>query len=137
MNNLLDQLLADERARLDAWLHTDTAAYVAGWDEDSTYFDTYAPARIDGAAPLRAHMSGIGAAMRAMLEARGKAKLDRYEVLRPRVQAGSDMAVLTYDWVGYLDQAAQGWRATVVFRRDGDSWRRIHAHWSVVQPTSS
>jgi hypothetical protein len=134
MADIETELLSAERAVLDRWLQADTAAYGRRFDEDATYFDTYAPARIDGRDALERHLGGIAQSMRQLLASRGKQALDRHEMLRPRVQQFGDVAILTYDWVAHFDADSQAWRATVVYRRDGDDWRVAHAHWSVVQP---
>lgn len=133
MADLAHELIERERIVLDRWLAADTLAYAQRSDPDVVYFDTYAPQRIDGLDALTKHLSGIATNIRAMLEARGKTRLDRHEMLRPRVQAFGEVALLTFDWVAYIDADSQRWRATVLFRRQGDDWRMVHAHWSVVQ----
>ncbi len=133
VTDLAADLIAQERAALDRWCCADTEAYADRCDEDVDYFDTYSQARIDGTSALRTHLAGVAANMRAMLQARGKAALDRHEMLRPRVRQFGDAALLTYDWVVYVDADSQRWRATVVYGLRDAQWRVVHAHWSVVQ----
>lgn len=133
MTDLEQDLIERERAVLDRWIAADTVAYARRSDPDVVYFDTYAPARIDGVEALTSHLDGIATNIRGLLRARGKTRLDRHEMLRPRVQAFGEVALLTFDWVVYIDADSQRWRATVLFRRHGDDWRMVHAHWSAVQ----
>ena len=134
MADIETEIIERERAVLDRWVSADTLAYGQRCDPDVVYFDTYMPERIDGVDALQAHLGAIGANIRAMLQARGKPKLDRHEMLRPRVHQFGDVALLTFDWAVYIDADSQRWRATVLYRRHGDDWRMVHAHWSLVQP---
>lgn len=133
MPELSQELIERERMVLDRWIAAETLAYVEHCDPDVVYFDTYAPGRIDGVEALTTHLGGIGTKMRAMLNARGKARLDRHEMLRPQVRVFGDVALLTYDWVAHVDAESQRWRATVLYQRQDGDWRMVHAHWSVVQ----
>lgn len=137
MPDLLSDLLGRQRAMYARWIRGDTEAYAGPMAPDVVYFDTYTPARLYGVDAVRQHLRGIGQAMRAALQSRGKSQLDRYEIIDPRLQHAGDMAVLTYEWTGYLDGDASAWRATEVFQHRGGAWQIVHAHWSAVQPASA
>ena len=134
MADLLEELLASERATAERWIRADTEFLARQMAPDAVYFDTYSPERLDGADAIMQHMHGIGEAMREMLRSRGRTQLDRFEILRPHLQQSGDMAVLTYHWVGHIDDERSRWRTTVVYERRAGAWRSIHAHWSAVQP---
>jgi ketosteroid isomerase-like protein len=70
----------------------------------------------------------------------GKLKVDRFEIVNPKVQHHGDVAVLTYNLVNFV-KAADGsespgtrWNSTSVFRRIDGRWRTIHSHWSFTKP---
>jgi ketosteroid isomerase-like protein len=52
------------------------------------------------------------------------------------VVVGGDMALLTYNLVNYIRDAKRvesvgtRWNSTTVYRRQGDTWKAIHSHWS-------
>jgi ketosteroid isomerase-like protein len=70
----------------------------------------------------------------------GKIKIDRYEMLNPRVQHHGDVALLTFNLINYASSPTDGaesrlrWNSTETYARVGGSWRIIHSHWSFVKP---
>lgn len=69
----------------------------------------------------------------------GKIKVDRYEMIAPKVQQYGDVAVLSYNLISHVT-AADGkpgtvqWNSTVVFVRQDRGWRSVHSHWSYIRP---
>jgi ketosteroid isomerase-like protein len=91
--------------------------------DDLTYF----------APPTGGRLEGIEALRASYAPAKGKINVPKYEVSNSKLQLHGDVGVFTYN----LDEYARGddapsarWNATEVYRRDGDEWRIIHAHWS-------
>ena len=85
------QIIALERAALDRWGRGDPQGYLEIMAPEVTYFDPSTDKRIDGLPALR-----------AMIEPyTGKIKIDRYEIVNPRVQHHGDVALLTFNLVNY------------------------------------
>ena len=66
-------------------------------------------------------------------------RIERYEMLAPKVQRHGDVAVLTYN---LHDEAVQpdgkpstlNWNSTSVYVRLHGEWKVIHSHWSLRAP---
>src|SRR5687768_2711800 len=86
-----NDVIAMERAALDRWGAGDPRGYLEIMADEVTYFDPVQERRIDGLA-----------AMTVMLEGwTGKIQVDRYDMVRPLVQAHGDAALLTFNLVSY------------------------------------
>jgi uncharacterized protein DUF4440 len=126
MNNNQDipsTIIAMECAALDRWIHGDPAGFLEITASDVVYFDPYREKRIDGLEALTAIYKEIW----------GKILLDRYELLNPLVQVIGDAAVLTFNYVSYIEENEERWNCTEVYRRNGDRWQIIQTHWSYTQ----
>jgi len=115
-----------ERGALDRWGNGDPGGFLDVYAPDITYFDPLTEGRIDGHQAMADYYRPFA----------GKIRIPRYEMLDPAVVVAGDMALLTYNLVNYLNDA-QGvesvgsrWNSTVVYRRDGATWKSIHSHWS-------
>jgi len=124
------EIISLERAALDRWGRGDPQGYLEIMAPEVTYFDPSTDKRIDGLPALR-----------AMIEPyTGKIKIDRYEMVNPRVQHHGDVALLTFNLLNYrklpdgTEQVALRWNSTETYERVGGSWRIIHSHWSFVKP---
>ena len=121
-----EAIIAQENALLERWAAGDPAGYVAAMAADGTYFDDIGASRgLRGRDAIRAYA--------ATLE--GQVPAHEYEMVDPFVQLVGEVGVLTFQ---YHPSAPDGtpltpWRATTVYRRDGDGWSQIHAHWSMQQ----
>jgi len=86
--------------------------------------------RIDGQADLKQYIAPFT----------GKIKIERVEMVDPKVQRSGDMAVLTFNLVDHGAQVGDGpkttarWNSTEVYQRINGSWKIIHSHWSYVKP---
>jgi len=78
-------ILATERTALDRWGKGDPDGFLEISDQDVVYFDPFQPHRVDGLAALKAMYE----------ELRGKIRIERDEIVDPRVQAYGDIAVLS------------------------------------------
>ena len=112
-----------ERRALDRWGKGDPEGYLEITADDVTYFDPFVAYRVDGIAALRAWYEPI----------RGKIRIDRDEILDPRVQTIGDAAILTMQYVSHGSEGAKRWNCTEVYRRSGSEWRIVHTHWSFAQ----
>ena len=113
-------ILALERAALDRWGKGDPDGFLEINAEDVSYFDPFLEQRLDG---LRNLTDWYG-------EIRGKIKIDRDEIIEPRVQMIGDAAILTYRFVSQGSEGIARWNATEVYQRFGAQWKIVHSHWS-------
>jgi ketosteroid isomerase-like protein len=114
------QILAQERAALDGWGKGDPNGYLEISAEDVTYFDPFIEHRLDGRAALAAWYDPL----------RGKIKIDRDEIIDPRVQVIGDTAILTFQFVSEGSEDTVRWNCTEVYRHAGGNWQIVHTHWS-------
>lgn len=125
-----EDVIAVERAALDRWAQGDPSGFLTTYADDITYFDPMQDRRVDGLSTLRTMFQPLS----------GKFKIDRYEILNPKVQQSGDIAVLTYNLQNYAklpdgsERIFNRWNSTAVFRRSGGKWRTIHSHWSFTKP---
>ncbi|HNX51330.1 MAG TPA: DUF4440 domain-containing protein [Thermoanaerobaculaceae bacterium] len=117
-------ILALEKAALDRWGKGDPSGFLEICDPDVTYFDPGLELRIDGLKALTRYYDGL----------RGQVSLDRFELLNPSVRVGSELAVLTFNYVSWSGQAESRWNCTEVYRRRDDRWLIVQTHWSRTRP---
>lgn len=120
--DITKELFALERQTMEGWLQGNPDPTLAILDPEVTYFHAPLEKRLDGLAAVRAFFEPY----------RGKPLFDNYEMLEPKVQAGGDVAVLTYQLVTQNGPLASRWNSTVVYQHKKEGWRVIHAHWSRV-----
>jgi ketosteroid isomerase-like protein len=113
-------IIAMERAALDRWGHGDPGGFLEICASDVVYFDPYQERRVDG----------IEALTKLYQTYRGQVHIDRFELLNPVVQASSELAVLTFNYVSYEGREESRWNCTEVYRRGQGHWRIIQTHWS-------
>jgi hypothetical protein len=114
-----------ERAALDRWCSGDPSGFLEICAPDVVYFDPVQPWRLDGLPALRVFYESL----------RGTIRVDRYELHSPRVQLGTDLAVLTFNYVSYSGEESNHWNCTEVYRLGSDGqWRIIQTHWSRTLP---
>jgi ketosteroid isomerase-like protein len=117
---LKDKILAMERAALDRWGKGDPEGYLEINADEVSYFDPFLEHRLDGLAALTTLYDSI----------RGKIKIDRDEIINPRVQVIGDAAILTLQFVSHGSEGSMHWNCTEVYQRFGDQWKIVHSHWS-------
>jgi ketosteroid isomerase-like protein len=126
-----EAIIALERGALDRWGKGDTEGYFELMAAEETYFDPTTPKRIDGERALREHIAPF----------KGKIKIERIEMIDPKVQRVGDLAVLTFNLDDYGAQLDGGpketarWNSTEVYRRVDGKWKIVHSHWSYVRPS--
>jgi ketosteroid isomerase-like protein len=117
---IADLLISLEKAALDRWGRGDPQGFLDLSAEDVVYFDPYTELRLDGKAALTKRYKEIW----------GMVKVDRFELLNPKVQLGGDLAVLTFNYVSWAGAAESRWNCTEVYRRENSRWLIIQTHWS-------
>lgn len=129
-SDVAQTIIAMERAALDRWGKGDPQGFFDIMASDQTYFDPVTEKRIDGQADLKQFIAPFT----------GKIKIERVEMIGPKVQQSGDIAVLTFNLIDHGAQVGDGpkvtarWNSTEVYQRINGSWRIIHSHWSYVNP---
>ena len=124
-----ESIIGRERKLLERWAAGDPAGYLSAAAPDMTYFDDLGAAQgLSGREAIQAYGASLA----------GQIPPHHYEMVDPTVQLVGDVAVLTFR---YQPSTADGtpltpWKATSVYRRDGDGWAQIHAHWSMQKAPS-
>lgn len=119
-----DAILAIERAALARWANGDVDGFLEASDPEVTYFDPFLEKRLDGLRALRGLYDGI----------RGKIRIDRWEMIDPKVVVSGDMAVLAFNFSGTSGDDTFLWNTTEVYRRANGQWKIVHTHWSFTKP---
>lgn len=124
-----DTLIARERAALDRWGKGDPGGYLSIYDPEITYFDPARETRADGLPAMRDYYAPII----------GTIKVDRYEMIAPKVQVRGDVAVLSYQLISHGTSPSGEpyvvrWNSTKVYARSGGDWKLFHDHWSYLKP---
>ena len=124
-----EAIVALERGAMDRWGKGDPGGYLDLYTSDLTYFDPSQARRVDGLAALTKAFEPI----------RGKVKIDRYEMIAPKVQRGGSMALLTYNLVtqgrGPDGKPVRArWNVTAVYVQVDGRWKLAHSHFSFTQP---
>ena len=125
-----EQIIALERAALDRWGNGDPQGYIESMAPELTYFDPFQEKRVDGLATFKAFAEPL----------KGKVKVSRYNMINPKVQFHSDVALLTFNLQSYAKQGdapetlAASWNSTEVYQKVDDGWKIIHSHWSFIRP---
>src|SRR5512138_3582267 len=86
-----DTIVAMERAALDRWGKGDPQGYLDIYAAEVTYFDPMQSKRVDGLDAMKA----------LLVPLTGKIKVDRYEMLDPKVQRHGDVSILTFNLVSH------------------------------------
>jgi ketosteroid isomerase-like protein len=124
-------IIAMERENLDRWGNGDPQGYLDRYAPEVTYFDPTLEKRIDGRDVMRKYYAPIA----------GKIKIDRYDMLDPKVQRHGDVAILSYNLVNYgkkdgTDSVLNRWNSTKVYALIEGQWKIVHDHWSYLKPES-
>lgn len=120
-------ILTRLQAVAERFYDKDPLAYTELLAEDVTYF-----------APItRGRVEGIGAVRALFVPFQGKLSVPRFEILNPKLQLHGDIGILTYNLNEYGTDGAVAtrWNSTEVYRRFGDKWQAVHAHWSQIPKT--
>ena len=128
-----DTIIAMEKAALDRWGKGDPQGYLDIMDTDLTYFDPFQEKRLDGLNAMKEFIKPFW----------GKIKVDRFEMLNPKVQRDGDMALLTFNLLSYVKQpdgtekVVARWNSSELYRRIKGEWKIIHSHWSYIKPAAA
>ena len=116
-------LIAMERTALDRWGAGDPSGYLEISAPDVVYFDPFQERRLDGLEALTVLYESL----------RGAIRIDRYDLIEPKVQVCGEAAVLTFNLNSCTGSSVMRWNCTEVYRLDKQGWRLIQTHWSITQ----
>lgn len=116
-------IIAMERSALDRWGKGDPSGYLEISAPDVVYFDPFLDRRLDGLEALTRYYEKF----------HGQIRIDRDEIIDPKVQLCGDAAVLTFNYVSYTGNVRMGWNCTEAYRNQNGLWRIIQTHWSITQ----
>lgn len=125
------EIISIERTALNRWGKGDPWGFTEISADEVTYFDTGTERRVDGREALR----------QLYLPREGRIKIERYDMLNPKVQVHENTAVLTFNLIDYV-LTPEGstkeihWNATEVYCKIDGQWKIIHTHWSHPGSTS-
>jgi len=77
-------------------------------------------------------VEGIAAVKELYAPYEGRPLFDSYRIENPKVQAGGDMAILTYQLVTRNGETSRTFNASEVYQRKNGGWKAIHTHFSAV-----
>ena len=119
-------VIAREKAATEAWKRKDKAFYADLLTADATYFGAMNPYL---ATDPRENLIPKFEQYAEMF------KFVDYQMFNPRVQVYGDTAVLTYNFAAMIEMAGRTMnytgKMTVVYVKQGDTWRVVHGHESV------
>jgi hypothetical protein len=121
----MEQLLGLERAALDRWSGGDPMGYAMSAADDITYFDDIgAKEGVFGVESARAYLKSLAEVLPP----------HHYEMVGAHVQVYGDTGVLSFQYHPSTEEGAgTPWRASTVYVRQGDEWRMVHAHWTMMK----
>lgn len=120
-----DLILQKERGALDRWKTGDTFGFVEIAADDITYFDPNIEKRITGIKEFRDYFASF----------KGTFSFPGYELLNPKVQLYGDVAILTFNFVGFSEDGKKDlWNTTEVYRKTAGHWKLVNSHWSHTKP---
>jgi ketosteroid isomerase-like protein len=124
-----ETIIALERGAMDRWGNGDPFGFLELFAPDVTYFDPGKERRVDGIEAMTAYFAPI----------KGMVKLDRYEMIAPRVYHGGNVVILSYNLVTYGtapdgQQLVTRWNTTTAYALVDGSWKIVHNHFSYTKP---
>ena len=123
--DLFATIIRLENAALEKWNQCDPNGYIDLSADDVVYFDPFTEQRLDGLEMLKKYYDSIKEQMHP----------SKYEMFNPKVQAGNEMAVLTFNLFSYEGDITYKWNCTEVYRLEkSGQWKIIQTHWSFIKP---
>ena len=118
---IADEIIDMERAALDRWVQGDPGGFLEISAQDVVYFDPSQEHRLNGLAELTAFYESL----------RSQIRVDRYELIDPKVQVYGNVAVLTFNYLSEAQGETRRWHCTEVYvKSPGGPWRIVQTHWS-------
>lgn len=128
--DIAGQIVSLERTALDRWGKGDPWGFTEISADKVTYFDTGTERRVDGLEALK----------QLYTPREGKIKIERYDMINPKVQIHGCTAVLTFNLIDHVPTREGStkevhWNSTEVYCNIDGKWKIIHTHWSHTAPS--
>lgn len=127
----IPDVIAMEKAGLDRWGEGDPQGLLDLYAADITYFDPVQEKRVDALDAMKTIYRAIA----------GKVKIQRSEMIDPKVQKIGSAAILTYNLVNDVVLTPVGptnirvtWNVSTVYALVDEEWKIVHSHFSYVKP---
>lgn len=118
-------IIAKEKAILDRWITGDTFGFIEAAAEEITYFDPGLEKRCTGKKEFYDWIAAFN----------GTFSFPNYEFIDPQVQMHDDVGVLTFNFIGFMqDGSKEYFNTTEVYRLIDGDWKLISSHWSQTKP---
>ena len=118
-------IIAKEKAILDRWITGDTFGFIEAAAEEITYFDPGLEKRCTGKKEFHDWIATFN----------GTFSFPNYEFIDPQVQMHGDVGVLTFNFIGFMqDGSKEYFNTTEVYKLIDGDWKLISSHWSQTKP---
>ena len=118
-------IITKEKTILNRWKTGDTFGFIEAAAEEITYFDPGLEKRCTGKKEFHNWIAAFN----------GKFSLPNYEFIDPQVQMHSDVGILTFNFMGFMqDGSKEYFNTTEVYRLIDEDWKLISSHWSQTKP---
>lgn len=125
-DSITNLIIEMEKFALDKWINGDPSGFIGISDKEITYFEPMIERRLDGIENLTKHYEKI----------RSEIKVEKYELISPKVQLVDRIAILTFNLISYIGETSNAWNCTEVYRyNNNNEWRIIQSHWSFTKPS--
>jgi ketosteroid isomerase-like protein len=123
---IASQIIAREKASVEAWQRKDKAFYADFMTDDATYFSSQNPyLEVDAKENFLPKFEQFADMF----------KFNSYQMYNPAVQVYGDTAILTYNSAVSANFAGQPMnytaKVTSVYVKQGNTWRVVHGHESM------
>jgi len=125
-NTKEEEILEQVKTDFDFWSQGDTEGYGKSADDNVTFFNDMAPGeRVDGIQAFRELLKSL----------KGQIPIHNYELVDPKVQIYGDVGIFTVHYHVFSPDGKFLFkpRGTCVYRKAGNSWKMVHAHWSIIE----
>ena len=118
-------IITKEKTILDRWKTGDTFGFIEAAAEEITYFDPGLEKRCTGKKKFHDWIAAFN----------GTFSFPDYELLDPQVQMHGDVGILTFNFIGFMqDGSKEYFNTTEVYKLIEGDWMLISSHWSQTKP---
>jgi hypothetical protein len=118
-------IITKEKTMLNRWKTGDTFGFIEVAAEEITYFDPGLEKRCTGKKEFHYYIAAFN----------GTFSFPDYELLDPQVQMHGDVGILTFNFIGFMEDGSKEYlNTTEVYKLIEGDWKLISSHWSQTKP---
>ncbi|NWF91145.1 MAG: nuclear transport factor 2 family protein [Ignavibacteriaceae bacterium] len=118
-------IITKEKTILNRWKTGDTFGFIEAAAEEITYFDPGLEKRCTGKKEFHNWIAAFN----------GTFSFPDYELVDPQVQMHGDVGILTFNFIGFMqDGSKEYFNTTEVYKLIDGDWKLISSHWSQTKP---